>query len=162
VLEHIRAANSGSANFDLCVLAFDEIKVSEQLVYNSRTDQVMGPHRQVQVALIRGLLFPYKQVVFVDFDVPMKKDLLLELIRHLDKVKFKVVAIVSDMGSTNVALWLTLQVTDTKPFFVHPCNKEEKIFLFPDAPHLLKLCRNHLLDRGYVLPNGETGQKSDI
>jgi hypothetical protein len=122
----------------------------------------MGPHRQAQVAFIRVLLFPYKQVVDADFDVSMKKDLLFEIIRHLDKVKFKVVAIVSDMGSTNVALWQTLQVTDTKTYFVNPCNKEEKNFVFPDAPHLLKLCRNHLLDRGYVLPNGETVQKSDM
>jgi hypothetical protein len=61
----------------------------------------MGPHRQAQVALIRGLLFPYKQVVYADFDVSMKKDLLFEIIRHLDNLKFKVVAIVSDMGSTN-------------------------------------------------------------
>jgi hypothetical protein len=122
----------------------------------------MGPHRQAQVALIRGLLFPYKQVVYADFDVSMKKDLLFEIIRHLDNLKFKVVAIVSDMGSTNVALWRTLQVTDTKTYFFNPCNKEEKIFVFPDAPHLLKLCQNHLLDRGYVLPNGETVQKSDM
>lgn len=38
-----------------------------------------------------------------------------------------------------------------KPWFQIPVNKEEKVFTFADAPHLLKLVRNHFLDSGFLV-----------
>jgi hypothetical protein len=149
-------------NFDLCTLSFDEVKIAETIVYDSRADAILGPHRQAQVAIIRGLLYPYKQPIFIDFDQKMTKDILFALILSLHKIDFKVVCIVSDMGPTNVGLWRQLGITDSVPHFKSPCKASERIFVFPDAPHLLKLCRNHLLDKGYVLPTGMIVLRSDL
>ena len=37
-----------------------------------------------------------------------------------------------------------------KPWFWSPTNKDEKVFTFFDAPHLLKLIRNHYLNSGLI------------
>lgn len=92
------------------MLSFDEVKISESVAYDSRSDQVLGPHRQAQVAMIRGLLYNYKQPIFVDFDKAMKKETLFDLIQQLDKIGYHVVAIVSDMATSNVGLWRSLGI----------------------------------------------------
>uniref|UniRef100_Q7M4J7 P element homolog (Lu-P2 element) n=1 Tax=Lucilia cuprina TaxID=7375 RepID=Q7M4J7_LUCCU len=38
-----------------------------------------------------------------------------------------------------------------RPWFPNPTNAADKVFAFADAPHLLKLIRNHLLDSGLVV-----------
>lgn len=42
-----------------------------------------------------------------------------------------------------------------KSYFQHPACDSLKVFVFADAPHLLKLLRNHLLDQGFIW-NGKT------
>jgi hypothetical protein len=162
VLHEIRQVNKDATNFDLCVLSFDEVKISEGVEYDHRTDQIRGPHRQAQVGMMRGLLYPYKQPIYVDFDKAMKKDILFDIITRLKRIGYRVVAIASDMGTSNVGLWRSLGVTDKSPLFSSPWHEDDKIFAFPDAPHLLKLYRNHLLDKGYTLPSGAIMKKEDL
>jgi hypothetical protein len=162
VLRHILEANRQSLNFNLCVLSFEEVKISESIAYNARSDQILGPHKQAQVAMIRGLLYPYKQPVYIKFDQAMKKDIVFEVMCCLEKIVYKVVGMVSDMATSKVGLWRSLGITDQTPFFFNPRSLEEKVFMFPDAPHLLKLCRNHYLDKGYVLPSGELLKREDL
>lgn len=38
----------------LCVLSFDETYVSKRICYDKKKEQFLGPHRCVQVAMIRG------------------------------------------------------------------------------------------------------------
>jgi hypothetical protein len=66
------------------------------------------------------------------------------------------------MATSNVGLWRQLGISDAHPYFQNPCKADESIFAFPDAPHLIKLCRNHLLDKGYVLPKREIIKKEDL
>lgn len=37
---------------------------------------------------------------------------------------------------------------EDKTYFEHPCDENVKIHVFIDAPHLMKLLRNHFLDSG--------------
>lgn len=59
------------------------------------------------------------------------------------------VAMVSDLGGGNRKLSKELDCTPEKPWFRNPYN-DEKIFVFADVPHLIKLIRNHFLDHGFV------------
>lgn len=36
----------------LCVISFDEVKVSEVLEYDSRYEEFIGPHKQMQVSSV--------------------------------------------------------------------------------------------------------------
>lgn len=70
---------------------------------------------------------------------------------------FQVVATISDLGGGNRGLHKELDITYSKPYFINPRNKE-KIYVFADVPHLLKLIRNHFVDEGFILDGKEIGK----
>lgn len=84
----------------------------------------------------------------------MTKEILEDIISELFRANFTVVAISSDMGSENIALWSKLNVGhDKNCSFHHPLDDSLKIFVYADVPHLIKLARNHLLDHGFIVEN---------
>jgi Transposase protein len=97
--------------------------------------------------MARGLFSKWKTPVYVGFDVNMTKKLLDEVICALHDVGHEVVACVSDMGTSNQGLWKELNVNTSQTFFHHPVTNN-KIWMFADVPHLLKLTRNWLFDSG--------------
>jgi Transposase protein len=135
------------------VLSYDEMHLHETCGHDTKWDQVLGPCRQVQVIHARGLYGHWKCPVFYDFDVPVTQELLQKVISALYEIDFQVVATVSDLAKTNEALLKRMGVTIEKPFFFNKSNGEP-VFCFHDAPHNLKLCRNHLLDSGIDLSPG--------
>lgn len=76
----------------------------------------------------------------------MSKDILNSIIEELYKIGFNVMSIVSDMGSANMGLWRTLNISLNNTSFQHPITNKN-IYVFADVPHLIKLARNHLLDQ---------------
>jgi len=94
-----------------------------------------------------GLISNWKQPIFYDFDQRMTKPLLLEIITSLHDTGFEVKAAVSDIAPCNEGLWSSLGITSDIASFEHPITNSP-IHVFADPPHLLKLARNHYLDRG--------------
>ncbi|KAH8248526.1 hypothetical protein KR032_000327, partial [Drosophila birchii] len=135
----------------LCVLSFDEMKVTAGFEYDSSADMVYQPSNHVQLAMVRGLKKSWKQPVFFDFDTQMTVDVMNSIINKLYKRGFPVVAIVSDMGPGNQKLWRQLGISETKTWFSHPANADLNIYVFADTPHLIKLVRNHYIDTGLVI-----------
>lgn len=131
----------------LTVLMFDEVKISSTMEYDVLHDEVVGPYSQMQVVMARGIAAQWKQPIFVDFDQKMTKDILFSIIERLDQIGFNVVCCVSDCGGGNIGLWKSLDVTFEQPIFSSSNGKE--IVYIPDAPHILKLIRNWLLDTGF-------------
>ena len=123
--------------------------------------KVLGPFKQIQVIMARGLASKWKQPIFMDFDKKMSKEILHSTIQHLHEIGFKVVACVSDLGGGNVGAINQLQVTKENPTFRVP-GVETPITYFPDAPHLLKLLRNWIIDGGFTLKNGEQVRKEPL
>lgn len=101
--------------------------------------------------MVRGLFSPWKQVIYAEFNQKMTTKILFDLIERLHKNDFHVSAVVSDCGGSNQGLWSKLNISDDEPFFAHPCGNGKNIYVFADAPHLLKLTRNWLLDTGFLL-----------
>jgi len=98
---------------------------------------------------VRSLFSKWKQPIFAKFDQKVTKEILLEIISALYNIAgITVVACVSDCGTTNQGLWTSLGVNVEKSWIQHP-NCGRKIYFFADAPHLLKLIRNWLLDSGF-------------
>jgi len=77
----------------------------------------------------------------------MTKELLFEIIMALNNCQFDVVAIVSDMGSSNQELWKYLQITIDNSSFQHPSSLHKMIHVFADVAHLIKLARNHIVKK---------------
>uniref|UniRef100_A0A182YT62 Transposable element P transposase-like RNase H domain-containing protein n=1 Tax=Anopheles stephensi TaxID=30069 RepID=A0A182YT62_ANOST len=79
----------------------------------------------------------------------MTKEIMTNIINKLHEKGINVAGIVSDNCSSNISCWRELGAQDyMKPFFEHPVTKKN-IYVFPDAPHLLKLLRNWLVDHGF-------------
>lgn len=109
--------------------------------------------------MLRGLISKWKQLLYYNFDTDMSKELILDIIMKVEAAGFLVVAMVCDMGPTNVRLWNSLGVGVDKCSFQNPASNDRQIFVFADAPHLLKLVRNNFLDHGFKL-DGSKGCKS--
>jgi len=144
----------------LAMLSFDEMEICHRYEFDQAADKVFGPFKKVQLVMLRGLCHKWRQPVFYDFDTPMKRDLLFSVIQSAEETGVIVCGITFDLG--NHGLLSSLGVSPEKPFFEHPANSSRKIFVFPDAPHLLKLCRNHLLDDGYRLDEETVIKKDDF
>ena len=79
-------------------------------------------------------------------------DIINETIEKLYSAGYTVVAVTTDLGSSNYSVWNLLDVgiaDDRNSYFVHPSNDELKVFVFADSPHLLKLIRNNFFDSGF-------------
>ncbi|CAI6348402.1 unnamed protein product [Macrosiphum euphorbiae] len=143
---------SMSRNDKITVISFDETYISRKICYDKGKDQIIGPYKCVQVVMARGLLSNWKQPLFYDFDTPMTTEILFKIIACIHEVGFEVVALVSDMGPTNIGLWKSLNITPSSPSFINPVTLKN-IHVFADVPHLLKLIRNHFIDRGFIFSN---------
>lgn len=132
------------------VLAYDEMSVGETVERDKRNDDIVGPHKEMQVVSARGLFSNWKQPVFVDFDRQITTTILKDIITRFHELGFTVVANVHDCGAGNMSLWreVGIDYTKEKTAMQHPVTLEN-IYFFPDVPHLLKLIRNWLLDHGF-------------
>ena len=140
-------------------MSFDEMALHKTIQYDQGEQQVMGPHEQVQVIMIRGLLKNFKQAIYYQFDQPVTREILTEVLDRLDDIGFSVEIVVSDMGSKNMALWKELNI---QPGQVHFQQRDRNIRVAADVPHLLKLLRNHFIDQGFILQDGSVLQKDDV
>ena len=100
--------------------------------------------------MARGLTAKWKQVIYFDFDQKMTKEILYEAITLLNNIGFKTVACVSDMGGGNISLMNQLNINKENVTFYCP-GIDQPVVYFPDAPHLLKLTRNWLIDYRFQL-----------
>lgn len=138
------------------VMCFDEMKVNSDMCYDSVEDKILGPHSTVQVVVVRSMIGKWKQPIYYAFDTPVDKKLLFEAIEKVESTGFHVRAFVSDMGPSNQKLVTNLGIVPGKVTSIsNPIAENRKIWAFFDVPHLLKLCRNHLLDQGYKLFSGQ-------
>lgn len=132
----------------VCVISFDEMSVRRHLEYDSGADEIVGPHSKVQVMMVRGLFYSWKQTIFIAFDTKITVDILNDIITRRHDAPYHVAAIVSDNGSENVSLRCQLGADVNKPNIPHPVTGE-RIHFFGDAPHNIKLIRNWLVEKGF-------------
>lgn len=78
----------------------------------------------------------------------MLAQLIIKAICLLENAGAKVDGIVSDAAASNRKLWTELGISGSKDKmnnkFDHPLDNKRHIFMFSDAPHLIKNVRNRL------------------
>lgn len=108
----------------------------------------------------RALCGNWKQPVYYSFDTTMTGELLKQIIKYVQSAGFIVVGVVSDLGGKNAKVWNELQIHHQNTCFDNPTYTGQRIWVFADVPHMIKLLRNHLLDDGIILPRGKCINKS--
>ena len=112
--------------------------IKSKYEYHQAQDKVYGPAKKVQLVVLRGLFSKWKLPIFFSFDTTMDRYLLCEIIRAAENYSARIRGIACDLGNHKL------------------------IFFFPDAPHLLKLLRNHLLDAGLQWSDGIQISRKDL
>ncbi|KAJ8881277.1 hypothetical protein PR048_017755 [Dryococelus australis] len=110
-------------------LSFDEVKISSDICVDRKAGQILGPHKLAQVVMARSLLGKWKHPIYYDFDRPMPKQILKNIIAEVQGNGFQVVAVVNDMGGGNRAAWKQLGINTEKTHFPNP-NDHTKKFSF--------------------------------
>lgn len=139
----------------IVALSFDEISLRQDICFDRKHETIFGPYSHAQVVMARGVTAKWKQPIYFDFDQPMTKSTLFNIIHAVEQTGFKVVSITSDLGGENRALWKELGLNKNNSSFPHPFDSSRKVFAFADVPHLLKLARNHFVDKGFIVCGNE-------
>ena len=120
------------------VLVFDEMDLKEEYVFDGTTKKVFKPHKKAQVVLLRGLIRPWKQLVYFNYDKNMTKKLLDEIITESEKADVNVRGVVFDMGNHTFIKEVKL-ISQNKTFFLNPVHPTRRVHMFPDVPHMESL-----------------------
>jgi hypothetical protein len=156
-----------------CVLTLDEMSITPSVELDNRSGRFIGDvtlpgHSGVathsMVFMLGGVTTRWKQTVAYYFtgnsvDGTVLCDIVLNIIRCCFNIGLNVIAVNSDMGSANRAMWKKLGIMSTRDScvnsFCHPCTPSDSIVVLADVPHLMKNLRNHVV-------NGQSIVLSDV
>ena len=162
ILEALKQKMTGDRSGKLCVLAFDDVKLKEEAVYNIEQDIIEGLEdfggmrtryfaNHATVFAVRGILTPWKQVLgYVLSSGPLKEEilkyLLLKCLDKLTNAGLDVKAIVCDQDGNHIKTMGEFGITEDSTYFMH---NSKKIFVVYDPRHLLKSIRNDFKRTGF-------------
>jgi hypothetical protein len=159
-----------------CVLMWDEMAIKEYLEYDRNSDSLSGisdfgeNNRELECAnealvfMIQGVYSNWKLSFSYYFSAScttseMLKTKVLENLEAVLSTGLKVRACVCDMSFTNQGLYRLLGCKTSNPYItVNGCQ----IYLLYDFPHLLKLIRNNLLKRYFIITDRRTKIEKNI
>jgi len=85
--------------------------LSNKVTIDRKIEKVIGPHRTCQCVMVRSLFsLLVEATVYYKFNKSMDACILLDVISQLYHAGYIVVAITSDMGSSNMDLWSQLNI----------------------------------------------------
>ena len=99
--------------------------------------------------MARGLLTGWKVPIFYAIDTSMRKAILDTIILRLEDHCFNVRGVCFDLG--NREFMSDVGFFTGKSSMPNPSDPSMEVYLIPDVPHLLKLFRNHLFQKGISL-----------
>lgn len=88
--------------------------------------------------MVRSLFAKLQRTIYLDFDQKMANEILLRIIEELYKASHIIIACVSVVEATWDCgqIWASLRI------------QNKNVYMFADAPNLLKLFPNWLIDTG--------------
>lgn len=148
------------------ILVFDEMRVRKEMRVHSKSMSYVGFSEFGDGAETsddladHGLVFAfrtfgdqYSQLIAAFASKgptkgAMLAQLVLKAVFMLEEAGALVDAVVCDGAASNRYMWKEFGVSSnlncTKSSFTHPANEKRRIFVFSDAPHLMKCVRNRL------------------
>jgi hypothetical protein len=174
-------ASSMIAEERMCCLTLDEMSITQSVEFDNRTGRFMGDVTLPQhsgsathalVFMIGGITTRWKQTVAYFFTGNKTNgivfaDIALEIIRLCYSIGLIVIAITSDMGSANRAMWKKLGISCGRGVscvnkLVHPCSPDNTVCVLADVPHLIKNVRNHVVNGQEIILPGSIVSKYNL
>ena len=133
------------------LLCFDEMDIKKIYEYDHKNKQVYGNSKKVMVVMVRSLFSDWKETVYFNFNTNMTKDLLSSIILECESKGIQICGVTFDCGNPTFLKDVNFHILNNK--FPNPANPLRFVYLLPDVPHLLKLFRNHCIDKGFSFPD---------
>ena len=154
-LKYLSQQPSWQAKDFFCCISYDEMSLSSLAQYDPTLESSIGPHRNVFMLTVRGLLSDWCVILYVMFDYSIDVNTYQEIISTLYEIGFIVKLSICDQGPKNMALINQLNITAEKPYSIHPSNDQIKVFFCFDFVHIFKNFSSHLRDDFCQLPDGD-------
>ena len=148
MLKHM-LENSSKEHFHFTVIGFDEVAISNRYAMEKKTQTIFGNKKKLQMVMARGLVQPWKEPIFYDFDLTMDLPKCKEIIVVMEEAGFKIKVVVFDLGNHRFTSRNGIKIRDHNYYFLNPVDESRRVYTIPDVPHLLKLMRNSLVERGF-------------
>lgn len=111
-------------------------------------------------ALISGIATRWKQAVAYHFtgdsvSGTLLKNLVTKIVEKANSIGLNVIAVTSDMGSSNRAMWREFGVMSSRSRTVshveHPCHPNDVLYFLADVPHIVKNLRAALVKHKTII-----------
>lgn len=164
-----------------CVLIMDEMAITPLNVFDVSLNKNVGnitlPNHEgtatnALVFMLGGISTRWKQTVAYYFTGPsingtVYSEIITNLILKCESIGLKVMAVTSDMGSSNQRLWKHWNITAGKyckvsNFIPHPLDNNRKLFVIPDVPHVFKNIKNMLMTNKVLFISNEIQEKYEL
>jgi hypothetical protein len=158
-------------NEKCCVLTFDGMALKSKLQYVESQDVIAGfldldefGDRSAEVAkqalqyMVRGISTRWKQPLGHFFGgtvvkAETLKDMTMKAVSLLEDIGLSVMAVVCDQEASHRVLYNLLGATNDEPWF--KSQRDNKVYVLYDIPHLIKNLRNNLLNYDIISATGE-------
>lgn len=168
--------NTLNNNEMLVNLLIDEIHIKPSLSYKSGTffggcENSSSPATSLQAFMITSLMSSNKDIVAL---YPVKNltgeslcNLLKTVLCELDKLKYKVISVISDNNRVNRRAFEILCDGTLKSSISHPYTSNLELFFLFDSVHIFKCIRNNWLNcktpvQTFIFPPFDKGSSRDI
>lgn len=157
-----------------CSLVFDEMALEGSFAYDSVEDKIYPPSVNINAYVLRGLFSPWKQVIAYEFNDDFNPEKMKDIITAVENIGLHVRTLVCDLGGKNRGMLNKLGVKVRKipsttgnkyavvSSFKNPIRTEDEVWVFPDAPHMIKLIRDNMFKNGLQLEPGIWLRKEDF
>ena len=135
----------------LGAIKFDEMKIKETAIYDSRLDCLFGPNKYVQEILVRGIFGKWQYPIYIDYDMALTKSHYMECVLHLEAIGLKVLISSCDQGPRNISLANDLGINSDNVSVPNPYDESRFVLFVFDWVHIFKNIRNHFLDDFFKL-----------
>ena len=144
------AKNTKLKNYNYAMITFDEVHISQRYEMDLKTQKIYGNVSKLQMVMMRGLVQPWKEPIWYNFNTNMTLDLMKQIIVKMEEAYFWIKGVIFDLGNKQFISKKGVGLREHKYFFKNPYDESRCVYVIPDTPHLLKCARNALLAKGFL------------
>ena len=111
---------------------------------------VLEPAKKLQVIIARGVITGWKMPVYFGCDVPMRQELLMNVVEQMESKGFVVRGCSFNLGNKEFLSDINFKSGTYK--IPNPAEPDRSFYFLADIPHMMKLFRNHMFDKGFWFP----------
>uniref|UniRef100_A0A182WDT9 THAP-type domain-containing protein n=1 Tax=Anopheles minimus TaxID=112268 RepID=A0A182WDT9_9DIPT len=134
----------------ICTLNLLHIDTPVRYQYDHRRDQIVGPNAQLHCVIVQGIFAPWQQIVHIDFDLIVSRELVDKIVTDLHHAGYRVVAITTGCDRESANAWRHLNVTNEQHFIRHPVTGHS-MYLYACPDRTLVAIHRTLIEDGFLM-----------